>query len=243
MDWDVRPKRTEKRPAAASSSTVPMDAHIRVARERLLREKAEAPAMRGRARRIRDRAAELEGRRFLRVRLDMEEEASTWERRADRLVEDGHVREYEERLTPFLDAYARCDQGARRGEGEEERERRRPGGKASARPQQERSTNAQSRIVSEYLTEVCHQAPRVDVEREESCVRCEGKMLLEPTKAIITCVKCGYSASYLDATCSALSFGDDVVMSTIFSYKRLNHFQEHLAACQGIESMRVPPDV
>lgn len=237
-DWSVVPKRTEKRPAQASSSSVPIDAHIRVAKERLAQEKQEVPSLLRRASEIRKKAETYAARRHLRMRRDMEDHAAHLQARADHLQTDGHVRDYERNLAPFLEAYARDDRK------EDVRAPTRPlhGSVIGTKQSQERPS-VRSRIVAEYLAEVCNETPKTDVDKDDTCVQCGGNMVLEPTKAIITCAKCGYSCGYLDATCSSMSFGDEITMGSIFSYKRLNHFQEQLLSCQGKESMQVPPDV
>ena len=67
-------------------------------------------------------------------------------------------------------------------------------------------------------------------------------MVLMPAKAILVCPKCGRSATFLDATSSAISYDESVEMVT-FSYKRGNHFQDWLQNTQGLEAHKVPQQV
>ena len=55
-----------------------------------------------------------------------------------------------------------------------------------------------------------------------------------PARAILVCPKCGRSASFLDATSSAIAYDESIEMVT-FSYKRGNHFQDWLSNVQGLE--------
>ena len=98
-------------------------------------------------------------------------------------------------------------------------------------------------IINEYLATIDNNVPRITVTRNDTCPRCDGKaMRLVPAKAIVACVQCGYCASYLDATTSSVSFGDDIEFAN-FSYKRINHFSEWLSNIQGTETYEVPEEV
>lgn len=97
-------------------------------------------------------------------------------------------------------------------------------------------------LLSELMTEMDDTPPRICIERNDSCPKCNTDMLIQPAKATITCQSCGYMASYLDATSSSMSYTDDVEFAC-FSYKRINHFNEWLQQIQAKESTDIPQHI
>ena len=57
----------------------------------------------------------------------------------------------------------------------------------------------------------------------------------------MTCQSCGYATTYLDATSSNMSYGDEVDF-TSFSYKRINHLTSGCNRC-GKESFEVDDEL
>lgn len=58
----------------------------------------------------------------------------------------------------------------------------------------------------------------------------------------LKCLVCGYSARQMDATCSTIGFGEEVEF-LVFSYKKINHFNETLNHLQAKESTQVPMEI
>ena len=85
-------------------------------------------------------------------------------------------------------------------------------------------TNKGKTLVNELMTEMGDATPRINIEHNVFCPKCECEMIIQSSKAIIACEQCGYMASYLDATSSSMSYTDDVEFAC-FSYKRINHFK------------------
>jgi len=98
-------------------------------------------------------------------------------------------------------------------------------------------------LVAEYLADVLGEALRLVLDlKKDDCPRCQGAMLLIATKSLLSCQQCGYSTTYLDATTSSVSYGDEVEFSS-FSYKRLNHFNEWMQQVQAKETTELPQSV
>ena len=99
-----------------------------------------------------------------------------------------------------------------------------------------------SSMISEYLSDVHNEAPKLVIDSKDVCKLCSGHMILIATKSVMACQQCGYATTYLDATTSSVSYGDEVEFAS-FSYKRLNHFNEWLQQVQAKESFEIPQDV
>ena len=100
-----------------------------------------------------------------------------------------------------------------------------------------------TRILDEYLTEMNQAPPKVALAARDECPRCEGtKFLLCSAKSIMSCPRCGYAVTFLDATTSSTSF-DEAIDFSPYSYQRVNHWMSWLSLCQGKEAHRVPDDV
>ena len=93
--------------------------------------------------------------------------------------------------------------------------------------------------LTEFLADVGAMPPQIHFQRTDVCPKCSTDMRVVPCKAVLCCVTCGYTATYLDATTSSISYGEDQVEFTNFSYKRSNHFQDHIQNFQGKETMRI----
>ncbi|AEO97939.1 hypothetical protein EhV403 [Emiliania huxleyi virus 86] len=100
------------------------------------------------------------------------------------------------------------------------------------------------KLTHEYNAIVNGAAPIVKINNDDSkCIKCGGPVLMQAARSLLNCQECGYSAAVLDATASAVSFGDEVVFNQSFSYKRSNHFTEWLIRTQAKETYVVPDDV
>ena len=245
MEWLTDNAKKEKRSMETTPSSVPIDTHIRLAREKLEKEKEEIPQLEEEINSLLERIQSFGSKRHqLRRKLDAEDRIDLLRRRIRRLDTNEHITEYDHKMLPFLEAYMKKSNA---NIGDRETKRRNislPGEIRIERIDGYVQTNSanQSTIVSEYLADVCKEAPRMDLEKRDLCPNCNEEMLLVPTKSVITCTKCGYSASYLDATTSSISYGDEVEFAS-FSYKRINHFNEWLQQVQAKETMEISQEV
>jgi hypothetical protein len=104
-------------------------------------------------------------------------------------------------------------------------------------------TDLKASLMNEFVTSYGDVPPKVVMSARDECPKCNGKQLLYcTTQSIMTCPSCGYSMTYLDATCASLAFDDAVDLSS-YSYKKINHYTMHLALCQAKETHRVPSEV
>ena len=90
--------------------------------------------------------------------------------------------------------------------------------------------------------EIGDTAPKLALHTRDECPLCRETLMLVNTKAIMTCPKCGYAVTYLDATMQSMSYSDDVEFSS-FSYKRINHFNEWLQQVQAKENFDISDEV
>ena len=97
--------------------------------------------------------------------------------------------------------------------------------------------------IEAFINDATENPPPVVMDtRDDSCAICEGSMRLVAAKSLMCCSICGYSIAYLDATVSALAYGDDANLSATFSYKRINHFTEWITRIQAKTTHDVPQD-
>ena len=82
--------------------------------------------------------------------------------------------------------------------------------------------------------------PVLELATEECCTACGIAMRLVPNKAIMVCTRCGCSSTYIDSTTSSMAYGEEVEMTSMYCYKRLNHFRLQLQQLQAIESIQIP---
>eukprot|EP00965_Chrysotila_dentata_P083862 2767973-Pleurochrysis_carterae.AAC.1 len=108
------------------------------------------------------------------------------------------------------------------------------GSASTARPKSGlKKKNTQASTVNQ------HQGRQFLISNRDSCTLCNEPLRLVACKAIMACLTCGYATTYLDATSSSISYGDEIDFSN-FSYKRINHFNEWLQQIQGKETFEVP---
>jgi Poxvirus Late Transcription Factor VLTF3 like len=99
-----------------------------------------------------------------------------------------------------------------------------------------------SLIVDDYLVNVKGCLPKFQIQNSDLCQRCSSQMQLHQTLSMLICSGCGLSKQYMDATASLQAYSDELDFSS-FSYKRINHFGEHLQSLQARESIEVPEEV
>ena len=225
---------------AASESNVPIAQHISEHRELLAKQRDRLPALKTARERLVATRTRCTTRSTLRKRADVDVAIARLDADIERLETNEHIREFERKVVPYLEAYVKHS-GAPRYKmsrfvvpGEPSTRVSGPYG----------STQTQTDVVAEYLSVVQGAAPRPTIERAVDLCPCcaDSEMVLVPAKAILACPKCGRSASFLDATSSAISYEENVEMVT-FSYKRGNHFQDWLSNVQGLEAYEVPASI
>ena len=231
---------------------IPIEQHVQTHRETLAREKRELlPVLQKKREAMLASQSACTSRRTMRFAADLGRKIEEVEARLSKLESDEHVHEFERKVVPYMEAYVR-QSGAPKAKAARflvpgEASSTRWGGEENGGGEEGwrmRGGRTQTDVVAEYLSEVQGTAPRPTVERDtDLCPRCaDTEMVIVPSKALLVCPTCGTSASFLDATSSSISYDESVEMVT-FSYKRGNHFQDHLSNCQGVEAYRVPQAV
>lgn len=238
MEWQTDVVRRERK-AVDNPSNVPLDVHIRAARDALEAERERLPALRKELAALVARRDVCVARHQHRMRLDLAADAAELEERIRRIEEGVDIREYESSMRPFLDAYMKkiSPDDAEGPAGKKVR-----CGKGGVELSSFVATNnaKQSAIVAEYLTEVCREPPRMHIVKQDLCPSCSEDMMLIPAKSIMTCPKCGLSSSYLDATTSSISYGDEVEFAS-FSYKASSARPVLFSACLAVALTRASP--
>jgi hypothetical protein len=100
-------------------------------------------------------------------------------------------------------------------------------------------------VVHSFLCSQNKANPSVIVVEDDALCRCCGSSDIRtlPSKATLTCQRCGHSFVVLDANPSTINLGDDVSFTQSFSYLRINHFSDWLLRVQAKESYSVPEEV
>lgn len=226
---------------------VSLDKHIQKARQDFALKRAEVPALRARARALREEAAPMTERHQTRPKQDRLIEAEELEAEADTRASLERENEYERMVAPYLQAYQQRVEVDPVADGSP-RNITVPGcGKKRETidtyvQQYDATANRQTAVVNEYLMETTDEPPKLALHTRDDCPLCGEKLMLFTTKSIMTCPKCGYGVAYLDATMSSMSYSDDVEFSS-FSYKRINHFNEWLQQVQAKETFEISADV
>ena len=217
MDWQVDTARKR----SVDDLSIPIDQHIRSARASVEARADELPELHRRVSRLELRSNDCgEHRHLMRQRRDLQRDADKLKRTIEYTESGRHLEAFDASVAPFLQAYHKNAARA-------QRPRRPP--RRLALPGEDTQTTLgvdwndesapQAEVVSEFLTELRQMPPRMKVDREDVCPRCTTRMRLVPAKAVVSCTACGYTASYLDATTSSISYGEEVEF-TSFSYKR-----------------------
>ena len=228
------------------SNIVPLEKFLSNARDEFARKRKEVPDLLRQSKKLRAEANEITQRHLTRRAKDLINEADAYE--AEAKIRDSMVREreYEQMIAPYLIAYhqrVEIDEY-----GEDPRNITVPGsGKRretidSYVQQYDATASRQTTLLNEYLMETSNEAPKLAINTRDECPLCKEQLLLVNAKAILTCPKCGYAVTYLDATMSSMSYSDDVEFSS-FSYKRINHFNEWLQQVQAKENFEITTDV
>lgn len=93
------------------------------------------------------------------------------------------------------------------------------------------------------MTPDAQDCPVLDLDGEDFCAQCDIPMRLVPSKALMVCTKCGCFTSYIDATTSSMAYGEEIEISSMYCYKRLNHFRLQLSQLQATESCEISQDI
>lgn len=219
--------------------TVSLEKYIQTARADFAAKREEVPELRARAARLRADAQQMTARFQKRMRMDAIREADALESEAKTRESLVREDEYERLVAPYLKAYQQRVEVS--SSSSSMRDITTPGcGRARETidtyvQQSDATASRQTTLVNEYLCEVNDEPPKLALQTRDQCPLCSETLRLVATKSVMTCPKCGYGVTYLDATMSSMSYTDDVEFSS-FSYKRINHFNEWLQQVQAKES-------
>ena len=226
-----------KRTKRVHGEDISLHEHIAQHRQRLVDERAAAPAMLAEAQELRRVAATMTARYQLRTRCDVLRRAAAIE--ADAAVRTSMTREhtFERTVVAYLRMYHTPPSAVPESSGHY---------KDAVRAyvhNKDQQRAHQTAVVHEYLSEVQRAPPQVAMAVRDECVRCAGtKLVLNTTRSVLSCPECGYSITYLDATSSSTAF-DEITDYAQYSYKRVNHYLQHLSLVQGKEAYRVSDEV
>lgn len=224
-------KRTKRTRDASEEMT--LEEHIGVMREKLTRERCEVPQLYEQINKMRHAAETMTKRHEKRRSLDLLLKANELEQEARTRESMTREHRFEKLVVTYLRMYHKRMQDPN------------VSNQIEAYVLQSGMTKTRrASIMDEYLTEMNTAPPKVAMATRDECPRCqEGhKLVVCAHKSIMTCMKCGYAVSYLDATSTSTSF-DEVVEFSQYSYKRVTHYMMWLSHVQGKETHRVSDDI
>ena len=243
MQWTKEEPKRAKR-IIEDKSTVPLEVHIRKERQRIEQLKDALPAKRELIQTLEAGIQKLTARHEVRIKREKQDEVFRLKKEVEQLENDYHIKEFEKKIEPYTKAHVNQKQiDMVRSKQKKIRNSSVPGDLISGIDAFiSKESGHASEIIGEYLADVQGEAPKIVLEQKDTCPLCDNDMLLITTKSLMSCQTCGYSTTYLDATTSSVSYGDEVEFAT-FSYKRLNHFNEWLQQVQAKESTEITNDV
>lgn len=222
------------------SEELSFEEHIASQRRQLVASRLQAASLRKKATQLRETSKLFTCRYQIRRRADMLRRGEELEQEADIRESMSREHDFEKRVVTYLRTYHQPVDSAH----DVTSKCRKKDTIEAYVKHNDASRARRAMILDEYLTEMQKAPPKVAMAVRDECPYCtQGtKLLLCASKSIMTCVECGYSVAYLDATSSSTSF-DDVVEFSQYSYKRVNHYTMWLALVQGKEAHRVSDDV
>ena len=155
-----------------------------------------------------EEASQLTDRHLTRKKKHLDSKVAEKRVQIQRIDDGTEEREMENKLAPYLKAYA-----------QNQAENIRLGSLDGFSKQ---TVDRKGTIVKEYLVEMNKAAPMCQIKSSDECPMCRGSMILVQVKALLCCNVCGYATPYLDSTSCNMSYNDDVDFAS-FSYKRINH--------------------
>lgn len=224
-------------------AALPLPKYLSLARDELVKQRKEAPQLKKEAENIKKSCSNMTKRWQYRMQKDALLYAGKLESEAELRESMKREHEYEQKIAPYLNAY---NQRVEITENNTDAPRNitAPGAGKKRETidtyvqQSDATALRQTTIVDEYLMEVSDAAPKLALHTRDDCPLCNETLMLVTSRAIMTCPKCGYAITYLDATMSSMSYSDDVEFSS-FSYKRINHFNEWLQHVQAKENFEI----
>lgn len=236
MSTNVEAKRTKR--ARDGSDEISLEEHISRKRDELIRDRQEAPKLIEKAEELRRRANDMNQQWQYRLKADLIEEAEALEQESDVRMSMTREHAFEATVVTYLKCYHKRVEVRN----PVHEVRKNESIKAYVR-HADLTGQHKAAVLDEFLTEM-NQAPcKVAMAARDVCPRCEDvKLLLSASKSIMTCMQCGYSMTYLDATSSSTTF-DEMIDYSQYSYKRVNHWSGWLTLVQGKEVHRVPDDI
>lgn len=237
------PKTIEKK----NKTTLPLEKYLSQARQEFLEQRKQVPELLKKAEKLKKYKETLTHRFQIRLKKDTTKMIEDIEREAEIRLSLQRETEYEQRIAPYLSAY---NQRVEISENSSEQPRNitAPGAGKKRETidmyvqQSDATASRQTAIVNEYLMQVSDEPPKLALHTRDDCPLCHYTLMLVSSKAIMTCPKCGYAVTYLDATMQSMSYSDDVEFSS-FSYKRINHFNEWLQQVQAKENFEIPDEI
>ena len=243
MQWATEEPQKKRDRKSEDRSNLPLEVHIRGERQKLEKEKKNIPVLKSKVEEIMKKTEEMTSRFQIRKKNELIEECEELNKKIDSLENDEEMREFERRILPYTKAHMNRKNTHGNANKKMKRNIMLPGETQYVLEAFiSHDNDTASNMISEYLSDIHNEAPKLIIDSKDTCRLCNGQMILIATKSIMACQTCGYATTYLDATTSSVSYGDEVEFAS-FSYKRLNHFNEWLQQVQAKESFEISQDV
>lgn len=229
----------------SNKGQLPLQKYLSNARLKFEKERDEIPVLQLKLEDLKRKLNGVVHRFQYRYRLDVQDEMARIEEEICVRVSKRRDVQFEEKIAPFVSAYRERVEVSDKSS--MSKNVTTPGaGKSETIDAYIHQTDVkmyrQSKILDEYLMEVENNVPTLKLSAQDDCPICQTTLLLNISKAIMSCPDCGYSMAYLDATISSMSYSDDIEFSS-FSYKRQSHFNDWLQQVQAKESSVLPDHI
>lgn len=241
-------KTIDKKSSSSSTSTLPLEKYLTQTRADFIQKRKEVPALLKKAEQLEAKACVMTRRFECRQRRDLEHHARSIREECKVRMSMQRENEYEQIISPYLNAYNQRVEVADLAEASRATVNIAAPGASKKREtidtyvqQYDATASRQNAIVNEYLMQVKDAPPKMALHTRDDCPLCHEPLMLVSSKAIMTCQKCGYAVTYLDATMQSMSYSDEVEFSS-FSYKRINHLNEKMQQVQGKETFDIPEE-
>lgn len=236
------PKAIDKK----NKTTLPLQKYLANTRNEFLEQRREVPKLKENIENMKATLQHMNKRYQIRIKKDQENIISNLEKECEIRLSMQRENEYEQTIAPYLTAYNQRVEVSEQSN-EFPRNITAPGAGKKRETidtyvqQSDATASRQTNIINEYLMEMNQEPPKLALHTRDDCPLCHETLMLVSSKAMMTCPKCGYAVTYLDATMSSMSYSDDVEFSS-FSYKRINHFNEWLQQVQAKENFELPEE-
>ena len=102
-------------------------------------------------------------------------------------------------------------------------------------------SSAKGKLYDKFISEIEHNS--IKAEQISSRCSCDGYLIFDEIESQEICSNCGFVGMVIQNTPGSYKEEQDIEYTSVFTYKRSNHFAEHLTQLQAKENTTIPIDV